>query len=122
MGIYIMGGSQEGSTVRRGSDLAEHNGERVVVLGSYRSLAAPRKGPPEPNASRDHAVVVLADGTEVFLEPLHSPKAERPPEERQQLEGKNVRVSGTAHKIMPSRGESLISPCIDDITRIVEDE
>jgi hypothetical protein len=117
-----MNGAQEGSTVRRRSDIAEHDGERVVVLGSYRSLAAPRKGPPEPNAPKDHAVIILTDGTEVFLEPLHSPKAERSPKERRRLEGKNVRVSGTAHKIMPSRGESLISPCIGDVTRIVEDE
>jgi len=116
-----MSGTHEGSTVRRRSDLAEHDGKRVVVLGRYRSLAAPRKGPPEPNAPRDHAVIVLADGTEVFLEPLHSSKAERPPEERRQLEGKNVRVSGTAHKIMPSRGASLISPCIGEVVSIVED-
>lgn len=117
-----MSDPQEGVTVRRGSDLAEHDGERVVVLGSYRSLAAPRKGPPDPEAPRDHAVVVLADGTEVFLEPLHSPEAERSPEERRRLEGKNVRVSGTAHKIMPSRGESLISPCIGGVVSIEEDE
>lgn len=117
-----MGDEQERSVVRYGDELAAHDGERVVVRGRYRSLAEPRKGPPLPEAPKDHAVIVLADGTDVFLEPLYSPEARRSPEERQRFEGLTVRASGTAHRIMPSRGESLIAPCISDVNHIVEDE
>jgi hypothetical protein len=102
--------------------LVAHNRERATVLGRYRSIVAPRKGPPLPGAPKDRAVIVLNDGIEVFLEPMDSPNAVRPAEERQQFEGKKVRVTGTAYRIMPSQGESLIAPCICDVSLIVEDE
>jgi hypothetical protein len=108
--------------VKCSDDLVAHDRKRVTAFGRYRSIVAPRKGPPAVGAPENRAVIVLEDGTEVFLEPMDSPKALRSTEERQQFEGKNVRVTGTAYKFMPSRGESLIAPCIDKVILIVEDE
>jgi hypothetical protein len=108
--------------VSRKEDLVAQDGRRVTTLGRYCSIAAPRKGPPLAGAPKDRAVIVLDDGTEVFLEPIDSQKALRSAEERHQFEAKRVRVTGTAHRIMPSQGQSLIAPCIAEVMLIVEDE
>lgn len=116
------GNDQSEAVVRSQEDLLANDGRRGIVCGHYRSIPAPRKGPPAPGARKDRAVIVLADGVEVYVEPIDTPGARRPREERQRFEGKRVCVSGTVHLIMPSRGQSLIAPCVAAVTRIAEDE
>lgn len=113
--------AQKGREVRSKADIAAHDGQSVTAWGRYRAVAAPRKGPPDPQASRDRAVIVLTDNTEVYLEPIDSPKAKRPSEERQRCEGKKVRVTGTAHRVMPTHGAGLIAPCIRGVGRVTEE-
>jgi hypothetical protein len=115
-----MAAENEAYSVKRKEDLAVHNGEIVIVFGLYCSIVAPRKGWPSPKAPKDRAVIILKDGTRVFLESIDSPKSIRPPEEREHFNGKMVKGLGTIYRIMPSRGESLIAPCLCDIIFIEE--
>lgn len=102
--------------------LQARSGERVIAVGRYRAVQRPRQGPPDPHAPCDRAVLVLDDGTEVFLEPLDESASLRPQPERRRLDGRRVRVCGTAFKLMPSRGEGLIAPCIAGIEEIEPQE
>jgi hypothetical protein len=106
--------------VRQGTDFAAHDGKRVTAAGRYQSVVAPQKGAAAPDVPKDRALLVLEDGTEIFLEPMDSPKALRSAAERRQLEGKKIHATGTAHRIMPSRGESVIAPCLSDVSAVLE--
>lgn len=106
--------------LRETVDLDTYDGQQVTVVGHYRSVVRPRKGPPAENGEKECAVVVLADGAEVFLEALDSPAAVRPRSERRQFDGKQICATGTAHKIMPSRGQGLLAPCLSGVGQIRE--
>lgn len=104
--------------VERLDDLVALDGQPVTACGRYRAIPEPRKGPPAAGAPRDRAVLELSDGEEVFIEPMNFPAALRPADERERFDGKRVCVSGIARKVMPSLGESLIDPCIEQVSDI----
>ena len=104
--------------VERLDALVARDGLLVTACGRYRAIAEPRQGPPDPDAPRDRGVIILADGTEVFIEPMDSPAARRSHEERERFDGKRVCMTGIARKIMPAQGQSLIDPCIEHVSGI----
>lgn len=104
--------------IRTSGDIKRHNRTLVIAEGRYEAIARPRKGGAASDAPHELAGVVLDDGTRVYLEPMDSEGAVRSPEERQQWNGKQVKVSGVIHSIMPSRGQSLIAPCLSDVQSI----
>lgn len=65
--------------------------------------------------------MMLTDTTRVYLEPFDSDQSQRPSSELQAFDHKRVRVRGTLHAQMPSRGESLIAPCIAGVEQIEEE-
>jgi hypothetical protein len=103
--------------IRNIREFAEFDGRYVTVVGKYRSIPKPRKGI-SSDVPKDHATLILDDGANIFIEPIDSPKSIRSTEERNQFEARKVYLRGIAHKIMPSSGQSLINPCISDITSI----
>jgi hypothetical protein len=106
--------------VRNMVEISAHDGELVSVFGEYRAIPMPEKGGSSPGAPLEYAVVVLADGTRVFLESYNTPAAVRSSEERQRLNHKEVIASGVIHRFMPLRGQGLMEPSINDIQTIVE--
>jgi hypothetical protein len=109
--------------VKTHADLERCDRQDSEVIGRYEAVAAPRKKEPHGKTnderSKDRAVVRLDDGTEVFLEPMNSPRAKRTQEERKRFLLKRVRVKGTAYRTMPDFDlQSLIAPCISDVTAI----
>jgi hypothetical protein len=110
--------SQELPDVHMRVDLDRHDGQPVAVVGHYAAVARPRKGPPDPEAPRDHATVQLAVGTRVYLEPIDGATATRSLEERVRCEGKHVRVTGVARRVMPAAGAGLLAPCIEHVRSV----
>lgn len=108
----------EPELVRERADIERLDGEVATVVGRYEAIAAPTKGLPDPSAERDRAWVVLDDGLQVYLEAMDDPRAQRPAEELDRLDGQEVRATGVLHRYMPAEGASLISPCVTDIERI----
>lgn len=102
------------------ADLARYDGQVVRAVGLYTAIAAPRKGPPAPGAPLDHAVLVLPDGTRVYLEAFGTAQARRPAGERARFDGRRIIITGVAHKIMPSSGQSLVAPCLSDLRDITD--
>lgn len=103
-------------TVRTAADLDDLDGRPAEVVGEYREVPRPVRGmdpgPPE------YAVVVLDDGTEVFLGVFATPAAERSETERRRFHGRRVRVAGTVHRRMPNVGQGPLDPCVTDVERI----
>jgi hypothetical protein len=104
--------------IRNIREFEEFDGRYVTVVGKYHSIPKPRKGISSEDVPKDHATLILDDGANIFIEPIDSPKSIRTTEERNQFEARKVYIRGIAHKIMPSSGQSLINPCISDITSI----
>ncbi len=103
------------------ADLDRFDRRRVTVVGVYRAITQPIKGAHQRDAEKDRAVLQLDDGTEIFLEPLDSLQSRRAAAETREFDGKRVCVEGTAHALMPARGESLVAPCLVEVTSICED-
>jgi hypothetical protein len=114
--------NNQNSEVRNLDDIQKNDKKDVALFGLYLAMPTPTKGAHADTPLKHNAMVVLSDGTEVLLEPLDSPLAKRSDEERDRFNGKNVRVTGTIHRIMQSEGESLSVSCIDNISRIQENE
>ncbi len=114
--------ANEFAEVRSAIELRQLDQQRVVAIGIYRAIARPIKGIQKREAPRDHAVVRLDDDTDVFLESFDARASHRTKSEVKRFDGKRVRVYGIAHALMPSRGESLIAPCLTDIVDIREHE
>lgn len=114
--------TSEFAEVRSAAQLRQLDQQHVVAIGIYRAIARPSKGVQKRESIRDHAVVRLDDDTDVFLESLDARTSHRDKNEVRRFESKRVRVYGIAHAVMPSRGESLIAPCLSDIVAIREDE
>ena len=108
--------------VRTLVDLDRLDGRVVVAVGVYRAIAQPIKGRARREAKKDRAVLRLDDGLDVYLEPLDAPASRRVASELRRFDGQRVRAQGRAHKLMPSRGEGLIAPCLADVTRIERDD
>jgi hypothetical protein len=106
---------------RSRTDVARLDGKRATAAGTYLPIERPVKGVVTTPGPRDHAVLVLEDGSRLYLEPLDSPKSAREPDELRRFDGRRVRVKGVLHKVMPSEGQSLIAPCIAAIEEIAEE-
>ena len=101
-----------GTTVERRDDIARLDGQRVTARGIYRTRPLPVPGDTGGGRAHDRAVLELADGAVVWLEPLDTPQSQRPAAELQQYGDRPVRVTGTLHAVMPARGQGLLAPCI----------
>lgn len=106
--------------VSTGEAFARADGLPVVAVGRYVAVPRPVKGISPLPRPADHAVLLFDDGTGVYLEPLDSPASTRPEDERARFDGRRVRVTGVAHQRMPSRGASLVDPCLSEVTEIRE--
>jgi hypothetical protein len=102
-------------TVRTKEDIARLDGRPALVVGRYEAVGRPVRGRSPSPGAKDHAQVVLSDGTRVYLEPYDRPASRRPAEERRACDGKMVVVTGTVFRVMPSSGQSPIAPCIADV-------
>jgi hypothetical protein len=101
-------------------DIAPLDGKRAVVVGRYAAVERPMRGLVRTPRPKDHAQLTLSDGARVYVEPFDSPASRRPIDELRKFDGKIVLVTGTLFEIMPSSGQSPISPCVTDITEIRE--
>lgn len=108
--------------VKTKEDLDRFNEQAVIAVGRYEAIPRPVKGQLKKEMPRDHALIHLDDGTEVFLEALDSRKSRRREAELTRFNGRRVYVHGTAHKQMLSRGASVIAPCLSDVSDIREAE
>ena len=70
----------------------------------------------------DRAVLVLADGLEVWLEPLDRSSSVRSDDERVRFNEAGVQAEGIAHQLMPAIGESPLEPCLVDVQDLMLDE
>lgn len=114
--------SQDMNIVGTLGDVARLDQQRIVLTGVYRAVERPVKGATSNPRPRDHALIELADGGGVYLEPLDSPAAKRAADEIKRFDGKRVSVGGTIHKLMPTRGQGLLAPCLSEVTRLVESD
>lgn len=114
--------SQAMNAVRTLDDVARLDQRRIVLIGLYRAVEAPVKGATPKPRPRDHALIELADGGRVYLEPLDSPAAKRAADEIGRFDGRNVSVRGIIHKIMPTRGQGLLAPCLSEAARLLESD
>ena len=102
-------------------DIAAADGRTVVAHGEYRALPRPVGGIVRRTRPADRAALVLTDGTMVWLEPYDAAAAERPADERERLDGVAVSARGTAHRFMPSKGQSPLAPCLSDVHGVEEE-
>jgi hypothetical protein len=96
--------------VRTRDELAAATGAPVVAHGRYEARPRPVRGTQPPPRPVDRAVIVLADGLAVWLEPLDRAESVRPPDELERFDGAAVSVRGTDHERMPAQGESPLAP------------
>jgi hypothetical protein len=108
--------------VRTRVELERLDGRVVVAVGVYRAIAQPVKGLVRSESKKDHAVLRLDDGVDVYIEPFHVTASRRSAFELRRFDGKRVRAQGRAHSLMPSPGEGLIAPCLADVTHIEQDD
>lgn len=112
---------KETGIVRNVEELKRRDGQEAQVAGRYCAVERPMKGLVRKPRPKDHALLVLDDGTHVYLEPFDSPASQRPDTELGQFDGKRVLVIGIAQHRMPARGESPVGPCIAEITQVREE-
>jgi hypothetical protein len=107
--------------VTSSAEVAAQDGRVAVVVGVYHAIPVPRKGSKrdDPERPKEYAVITLADGTGVYLEPYATPEARRPAEEMARFDGTRVEVSGRVRRIMPAEGQSLVAPCVEGVIRVV---
>jgi hypothetical protein len=101
-------------------DVGRLDGAIARVEGTYQEVDVRRKRTLPPWLA-GHAAVVLADGTQVFLEPPWSPDAMRSADERQAWAGRLVAATGTLHRIVPPPPRpvaTLREPCLTAVHRI----
>jgi hypothetical protein len=110
------------SRIHTAKDIHTYDKKAVAVIGRYQAIPMPAKGTKgntrASDAIRDYAVVVLRDGTQVYLESYNTSEAKRSPEERKRFDGKQVIVTGTIHRRMPSWGQAPLAPAIVGIRSI----
>lgn len=107
--------------VRTRDELVAASGGSVVAHGRYEARPRPVRGTRPPERPIDRAVVVLADGVAVWLEPLDEPESVRAASERERFDGAAISVCGTAHERMPALGESPLAPCLSGVHDLEEE-
>jgi len=103
--------------------IAALDGQTVTVHGTYTQVEARRRHPRDtrPPDLQGHVALVLDDGRKVFLEPIWSPDALRPDDERARLTGQPVAVTGTLHATMPEPEvpvATLTAACLTPVTAV----
>ncbi|HEY7876123.1 MAG TPA: hypothetical protein VIG64_13490 [Actinomycetota bacterium] len=106
--------------IRSTDAIRAFNGAVVTVRGTYRAIPRPKKGSSDMGRPNECAALELDDGTYVYLEPQDSAASARSPVELERFDGRAVVARGTIHAVMPSRGQSLINPCLADLDDIRE--
>jgi hypothetical protein len=114
------GDDEAGPVVRSMADILAHDGRRVTLRGEYRAIPVPTRGGNDPGDPLEYAVVILEDGTRVFLETFGTPEASRPPAELRRFDRRRVAARGTIHGLMPVRGEGLLEPSLGDVRSVAE--
>jgi hypothetical protein len=107
-------------TIETLAQLEQRSGERGTIAGTYHQLDVRMKKHSVPEYG-GHAAVRLADGTDVYLEPVWSPAAIRDEDERRRLSDARVMVTGVLHAQMPEADEPvahLVGPCVSPVERI----
>ena len=98
--------------------LFEHDGQEVILVGTYSLLDLRMR--PKPPPRKTHAAVML-EGGGIPLEPTWAPEAVRPSEEHA-LDGQRVQVRGTFRANAAPPGDlaapSGPSPCISPVVEI----
>jgi len=100
--------------LERSDAIVRLDGQSVVARGIYRARPMPVKGGTPAGRPADRAALELADGVDVWLEPLDTPQSHRPDDELRRCADHLVQVSGTLHALMPARGQGLMAPCLAD--------
>ncbi|MDJ1420388.1 MAG: hypothetical protein M5U10_00585 [Candidatus Methanoperedens sp.] len=104
------------------SEIEAYDGQHVVVYGRYQAVPMPTKAVNKGTPPAEYAIISLKDGTRVYMESYNTDEAKRPLKERTRFDGKMVRVTGTIHRRMPTKGQGLVAPSINDITDIIEED
>lgn len=102
--------------IRNAADLTRFDRSLCDVYGAYRVIPRPARG--DMVTPEDYAVIVLDDGTELFLETFGLPQAQRDEKERSKFNGASVHIVGTAYLRMPTIGQGPLAPCVCDILTI----
>ena len=106
--------------VRTEAELVQRDCTMVDAIGRYEAMPLPVRGTLPNTLPRDRAAIVLSDGVRVYVEALDAEGSVRSADERARFDGKLVRVRGTARKVMPASGQSLMAPCISGVVDITE--
>ena len=110
----------EPTTIAQSTDIPGHDGERVVVIGTYNQLDVRMRQKPPP-VYKGHAAITMADGNLVLLEPIWADAAIRSEEERAAWDGKGVRVTGTLYVRGPEPPEpmaTMVMPTLSPVEAI----
>lgn len=108
----------EPPALEHSDDIGRLDGHLVIARGVYRARPVPIKGVDGTGRPQDHALLELAGGSKVWLEPLDTDRSIRPAEELRRCADRRVRVAGTLHAVMPARGQSILSPCIANVSDV----
>ena len=100
--------------VHSSADLRSADGIFVTAYGRYAAVPFPVRGGSR-DLPADRAVIVLNDGTPLWLEPLDQQASVRAEDERRRLDGVLVRVHGLLHRVMPSIGQGVLEPCLTEV-------
>lgn len=111
-------GSEQSNLVWDRADIERLNKQPVNVCGLYQAVAMPTKAAIKDGSATDYAVVLLRDGTYVYLGSYNSPEAVRSSAERAEFDGREVQVTGIIHRKMPTTGQGPIAPSVNDIKKI----
>ena len=104
------------NVIRNAADLSRYDQSLCDVFGEYRVIPRPMHG--DKRMPKDYAVVILTDGTSLYLETFGQPQAVRDEKERTEFNGAYVHVVGVAHLRMPTLGQGPLAPSISNIRSI----
>ena len=110
--------------VRSLADITAHQGDIVQLIGLYQEVDV-RMQKTDPPVLAGHVAILLDDKTSVFLGAAWSASAVRSAEERDELRGERVVVTGVVAAQAPPDprgGASIQSPCMISVAGIVTEE
>jgi len=107
----------EPTIIARNTDISGHDGERVVVVGTYGQLDVRMRQKPPP-VYRGHVALTMADGNQVLLEPIWADAAIRSEEERAAWDGKEVRVTGRLYARGPEPPEPIATMVVPTLSPV----
>jgi hypothetical protein len=99
-------------TVRLEGDATTFAGQQVIVEGRYQQEDVRMMQVNPPVLHQGHVVLVLDDGSRVFLYPPASRDSLRDPVEIRRFEGRLVRAVGVILPRIPQEGSVQNAPCL----------